>query len=174
MFSNHPITNFKFSVTFILSSVNTVNLYQFMNLSFDKELTHSHTMTPFDSSRKDAFWKHYGKRKKNACTSNFSISHTVFYSIKDRNSHFCYIKFVISKCFQNFVVWEWVKHIIGKFCLVHHIWTVICKDWILESLLVSIWWRVKNHRELQKSTLYNHFFTYSLNSYTAIHSKVNK
>ena len=26
-----------------------------------------------------------------ACTSNFSFSHNVFHSIKDRNDHFCYI-----------------------------------------------------------------------------------
>ena len=49
-----------------------------------------------------------------AGTSNFSFSHNVFYSIKDRNYHFCYIYFVVCKCFQfgqvqNFVVWERVK-----------------------------------------------------------------
>ena len=32
-------------------------------LLFDKGLTHSHTMTPFDASGKEAFWKHFGKRR---------------------------------------------------------------------------------------------------------------
>ena len=35
-----------------------------------------------------------------ACTSNFSFCHNVFYSIKDRNYHFCYIWYVFCKCFQ--------------------------------------------------------------------------
>ena len=35
-----------------------------------------------------------------ACTSNFSFSHNVFYSIKGRDYHFCYIQFVVCKCFQ--------------------------------------------------------------------------
>ena len=29
----------------------------------EKDLTYSHTMTPFDASVKQAFWKHFGKRK---------------------------------------------------------------------------------------------------------------
>ena len=53
-------------------------------------LTNSHTMTPFDDFRKEAFQKHCGKGET-ACTSNFSFSHNVFYSIKDRNYHLCYI-----------------------------------------------------------------------------------
>ena len=32
-------------------------------LSTDKELTHSHTMKPFDAPGKQAFWKHCGKRR---------------------------------------------------------------------------------------------------------------
>ena len=46
--------------------------------------------------------------------SIFSFSHNVFYSIKDRNYHSCYIYFGICKCFQFeqgqiFVIWEWVN-----------------------------------------------------------------
>ena len=46
---------------------------------------------------------------------NFSFSHNVFYSIKDRNYHFCYIQFVVCKLMlsiwsgQKFVVWAWVN-----------------------------------------------------------------
>ena len=46
-------------------------------------------------------------------TSIFSFSHNVFYPIKGRNYHLCYIYFVC-KCFQFgqsqiFVIGEWVK-----------------------------------------------------------------
>ena len=41
-------------------------------------LTHSHTMTPFDASGKQAFWKHWEKEKL-LVMSNFSFSHSVFY-----------------------------------------------------------------------------------------------
>ena len=54
------------------------------------ELTYFHTMTPFDASGKEAFENTVGKGEI-ACKSNFSFSHNVFYSIKDRNYHFCYI-----------------------------------------------------------------------------------
>ena len=30
----------------------------------------------------------------------FSFSHSVFYSIKEKNSHFSYLQFVVWKCFQ--------------------------------------------------------------------------
>ena len=41
-------------------------------------LTHSHTMTPFDTPGTQAFWKHWEKEKL-LVTSNFSFSHSVFY-----------------------------------------------------------------------------------------------
>ena len=41
--------------SFILSSANAFNLDPFLNLLFGKGLTHSHTMTPFDASGKQAF-----------------------------------------------------------------------------------------------------------------------
>ena len=47
-------------------------------------------MTPFDASTKKTFENIVGKGEI-ACTSNFSFSHNVFYSIKDRNDHFCYL-----------------------------------------------------------------------------------
>ena len=52
--------------------------------------THCHTMTPFDGSGNEAFENIVGKGEI-ACTSNFSFFHSVFYFIKDRNYHFCYI-----------------------------------------------------------------------------------
>ena len=74
-------------------------------------------MTPFGGSEKEAFWKHCGKGEI-ACTSNLSFSYNVSYAIKDRNCHFCYIEFVVCKCFQfglvqNFVVLEWVNICVG-------------------------------------------------------------
>ena len=74
-----------------------------------------HTMTPFASLGKKPIENIVGKGEI-ACTSNFSFSHIVFYSIKYRNYHFCYISFVVCKCFQfglvqNLVMWEWVKGI---------------------------------------------------------------
>ena len=47
-------------------------------------LIHSHTMTGLG---KKPFENIVGKGKI-ACTSNFSFSHNVFYSIRDRNHHF--------------------------------------------------------------------------------------
>ena len=74
-------------------------------------LTHSHTMTPFGVSGKEVFFKTLWEKEKMLVTSIFSFSHNVFYSIKDRNYHLCYISFVVCKCFQFgqgqiFVVWE--------------------------------------------------------------------
>ena len=42
-----------------------------------------------------------------ACTSNFSFSHNIFYSIKGRNYHFCYnqLQFVTSANAFN-LVWS--------------------------------------------------------------------
>ena len=50
------------------------------------------------------------EKEKMLVTSIFSISHSVFYSIKDSNHHFSNIYFVICKCFQfghvqNFFIW---------------------------------------------------------------------
>ena len=53
-------------------------------------LTHSYTMTPLTGLGKKPFENIVGKGEI-ACTSNFSFSHSVFYSITDRNYHFCYI-----------------------------------------------------------------------------------
>ena len=44
-----------FLYTYELSSANPFNLQQSIILSFGKELTHSHTMTPFDAPGKQAF-----------------------------------------------------------------------------------------------------------------------
>ena len=60
-----------------------------------------------------------------ACTINFSFSYNVFYPVKDRNYHLCYIYFVICKCFQFgqsqiFVTWEWVKNLWNVVtCMLH-------------------------------------------------------
>ena len=54
---------FKFLVTFNLSSANAFILDQSEILLSRNGLTHSYTMTPFDAPRKQAFWKHCGKRR---------------------------------------------------------------------------------------------------------------
>ena len=56
----------------------------------DERLTHSHTMTPFMGLGKKPF-ENMVRKGKIACTSNFTCSHNVAYSIKGRNYHFCYI-----------------------------------------------------------------------------------
>ena len=81
---------------------------------FYQGLTNSHTMTSFDVSGKEAFLKTLWEEEKMLVTSIFSFSHNVFYSIKDRNYHLCYIYSVFCKCFQFgqgqfFIVWEWVN-----------------------------------------------------------------
>ena len=72
------------------------NLYMFF---FEKstifsveceELTHSHTKTPFECLEKKPF-ENIVEKGEIACPSNFSFSHNVFYPIKERNYHFCYI-----------------------------------------------------------------------------------
>ena len=68
-------------------------------------------MTPFDVSGKGAFFKTLWEKEKKLLTSMFSFSHNVFYTIKDRNYHLCYVYFAVCKCFelvqgQIFVVWE--------------------------------------------------------------------
>ena len=70
-------------------------------------------------------------------TSMFSFSHNVFYTIKDRNYHLCYIYFVVCKYFefgqgQFFVVWEWVN----GFCISHKKFTS-CHSGICSSHLVD-------------------------------------
>ena len=47
-----------------------------------KDLTHSHTKTPFEALGKQAFWKQCGKKEKLLVMSNFSFSHSVFYPLK--------------------------------------------------------------------------------------------
>ena len=47
-------------------------------------------------------------------TSIFSFSHSVFYSVRERNRHFSNVQFVVCKCFQyghvqNFLVWQGLK-----------------------------------------------------------------
>ena len=66
-------------------------------------------------------------------TSIFSFSHNVFYPIKDRNYHSCYIYSVVCKCFQFgrgkiFVVWDWV--------LIHLI-TACFKQYLLALSLIK-------------------------------------
>ena len=46
---------------------------------YGKELTHSHTMTPFDAPGKQAFLKTLWEKEKLLVMSNFSFSHSVFY-----------------------------------------------------------------------------------------------
>ena len=94
-------------LSFVLIYCVQINAFQF-------QLTHSHTMTPFDVSGKEAFFENIVGKEKMLVTSIFSFSHNVFYSIKDRNYHLCYIHFVVCRCYQFgqgqiFVIWEWVK-----------------------------------------------------------------
>ena len=77
------------------------------------DLTRSHTMTPFLKRQGNKPFENIMGKGETASASNYSFSHNVFYSIKDRNYH-SYIEFVVCKCFQfgltqNFVMWEWIK-----------------------------------------------------------------
>ena len=55
MFSTLSKTEIIIVATFNMSSANALNLAQSKTLSFGKDLTHSHTMTPFDAPGKQAF-----------------------------------------------------------------------------------------------------------------------
>ena len=63
IFSNLSKREICILATLNFSSANAFNLVRALVLSFGKELTHSHTMTPIDRSGKKAFWKHCGKRR---------------------------------------------------------------------------------------------------------------
>ena len=78
-----------------LLSANALNLEECKILSFGKvkhltetnqghitdsfQLTHSHTMTPFEAPGKQAFLKTLWEKEKLPETSNFSFSHSVFH-----------------------------------------------------------------------------------------------
>ena len=79
-----------------------------------KPIPITHTMTLFDTSRKEAVWKHCEGKGEIACTSNYSFSHNVFYSMTDRYYNFCY-KFCCLQMLSiwtslKFDVWEWVNN----------------------------------------------------------------
>ena len=81
-------------------------------------LIHSHTNDTFwrvwERSRFKTLWE----KEKMLVTSIFSLFHNVFYSIKDRNYHLCYIYFVVCEWFQfgqcqmQFVVWDLVNDVL--------------------------------------------------------------
>ena len=74
----YPVRNFSSSVLLpVLLSGAAFDSEVFEILLFGKELTHSHTMTPFDAPGKQAFWKHSGKRR-NCSKRAISPSPTVF------------------------------------------------------------------------------------------------
>ena len=84
-----------------------IKMYSFIDChSFSKSwirLTHSHTMTPFDTPGKQAFWKHCGKRRNCSqraispfstvfstrldnflpFSSNFKLSYANFFSLEE-------------------------------------------------------------------------------------------
>ena len=82
-----------------MSTENALNLDQSKILSFGKELTHSHTMTPFDAPGKQAFWKLWEKEKLLE-TSNFSFSHSDFYLFGKLSAIFVKFEIVVCKLFQ--------------------------------------------------------------------------
>ena len=126
MFSTLHKTNFKFSVTFILSSANAFNLdqskillcgkdlshvyfiicnyYKFEKstfLSFGKELIFYHTIQTFNTSGKEAFKNIVGKGE-NAGNQHFLLSPQCFPSIPKRISVF---KLHLFCHLQMFSIW---------------------------------------------------------------------
>ena len=65
-----------------------------------QELTHSHTMTPFDAPGKQAFLKTLWVKEKLLVTSNFSFSHCVFYLFGYFSAIFVKFDIVVCKLFQ--------------------------------------------------------------------------
>ena len=70
-------------------------------------LTHSHTMTPFDAPGKQAFWKHYGKRRN---CSQWAISPfpTVFSTCWIA---FCHFRQIWNCRLQTLSVWKSLKYV---------------------------------------------------------------
>ena len=79
-------------------------------------VTHSHTMTHFDVSGKEAFRKTLWEKEK-FLVQAISPFPTMFY-ILSNTQIFIFVTFVICKCFQfglvhNFVVWKCVKIVLN-------------------------------------------------------------
>ena len=79
----------------------------------DNILTHSHKMTPFDASGKEAFWKHCGKRR-NCLYKQFLLYPQCFLLYQRQKPSFllhsiCHLQMLSVWSGPNFIVWEWVK-----------------------------------------------------------------
>ena len=88
MFSTFHKTNIKFSVTFILSSAHAFNLDWSKISWFGKELTLSQTSPGFYVYAVQVFLKTLREKEKLLVTSNFSFSHSVFYTFQELCCHF--------------------------------------------------------------------------------------
>ena len=75
-------------------------------------LTHSHTMTPFDTSGKQAFWKHCGKRR--TCNEQFLLYPQCFLPIQRTFWFFFFFFFhQIQNCrLQTVSIWTSLKFVI--------------------------------------------------------------
>ena len=78
------------------------NILLSIELSFYPEiiLTLSQISPDFYVSAVQVFWKHYGKKEKLLVTSNFSFSHSVFYSYRILSAIFIQSEIVVCKLFQ--------------------------------------------------------------------------
>ena len=63
-------------------------------------LTLSQTSPGFHVSAVQVFGKHCGKRRKLLVTTNFSFSHSVFYSFRKLSAIFIKFEIVVCKLFQ--------------------------------------------------------------------------
>ena len=113
MFSTLSITNFNFSVTFILSSGNAFKLVPFKILMFGKELTHYQT-TILDSSKLKAFADDNFKCDENGRKLSKRVENTVGKGEIARYEQFllfpqCFQKACFPGASKGVIVWEWVN-----------------------------------------------------------------
>ena len=112
MFSTHPNTNFKFSVTLILLTVNAFNFDWSKSFSVKR-------VKPFPNKPwflricSTSLLKTMLEKEKLLVMSNFSFSHIVFYPFGELSAIFIKFKIVVCKLFWfgslKFVLWERVK-----------------------------------------------------------------
>ena len=88
--------NIKRTIFMNTTGYDTPNLNGIVLTKYIQLLTHSHTMTPFDTTGKQAFWE--TSSGKQAC--NFSFTHSVFYPFRSFPLFSSNLKLSSEDCFN--------------------------------------------------------------------------
>ena len=125
-------------------------------------LTHSHTMTPFDVSRKEAFSKHCGK-EENAGNRHFLLFPQCFLLCQRKKLSFMLHLFYCLQVVQGqfFVVWEWVNSLPNDKILDRSKFKAFAEDMInMTEKLNFVLGRVETIVEKGENAGYQHFLLF--------------